>query len=318
MIMNETNLSGVDLNLLTVFDAVAREGNATRAAVRLNLTQPAVSHALSRLRTLFGDQLFVRTPAGLAPTPLAESLAPRVREALDRVEALLRPPEPFDPRDCARTFVIGMSDYAALAVLPGLLARVRAAAPGVRLLVRHANRELGPAMLDRGEIEVAVGNFHELPSRFSRELLFMEEFSCAWKAGMPGTEGGLDLAAYLALDHLHVSLRGSSSGWADEALAEIGRERRVTVTVGHFLVAPPLLAAGGLVATEPRCVIEVFAGSFGLAHRPPPFPIRSFAVEALWPRRLDGDAGLTWLRRQMTAQCARIDPSQGKARHAQA
>ena len=106
---------------------------------------------------LFGDDLFVRTPRGLAPTPLAESLAPRVRDALEAVEKLLRPQAPFSPRDSSRTFVIGMSDYAALAVLPGLLARLRLIAPGVRLLVRHTNRELGPGMLDAEEVELAVG-----------------------------------------------------------------------------------------------------------------------------------------------------------------
>ncbi len=311
--MNEMNISSVDLNLLTVFDAVAREGSATRAASRLNLTQPAVSHALSRLRALFGDDLFVRTPRGLAPTPLAESLAPRVRAALDTVEKLLRPQAPFSPCDSSRTFVIGMSDYAALAVLPELLARLRLSAPGVRLLVRHTNRELGPGMLDGGEAELVVGNFRELPPRFSRELLFMEDFLCAWKSGMPGVRDSLDLDSYLALDHLHVSLRGSPYGWADEALKHLGRERRITVTVGHFLVAPPLLATGGLVATEPRRVIEVFAESFGLAHQRPPFPIRSFAVECLWPRRLDGDPGLTWLRGEIAAMSSGVDPSQGRS-----
>lgn len=304
------NLSGVDLNLLTVFNAVAREGNATRAAARLNLTQPAVSHALARLRMLFDDELFVRTPGGLAPTPLAESLAHRVQAVLEQVESLLLPAEPFRPETSTRMFMVGMSDYAALAVLPGLLTRLRSIAPGVRLLVRHTNRELGPVMLDREEAEVVVGNFHELPSRFCRQLLFMEEFRCAWKAGMPEAEKGLDLETYLVLDHLHVSLRGSSTGWVDDALAKIGRERRVTVTVGHFLVAPPLLAAGGLVATEPRCVIEVFAESFGLAYQSPPFPIRSFAVESLWPRRLDGDPGLAWLRGEIAAVSPRVDSSQ--------
>lgn len=308
--MNETNISAVDLNLLTVFDAVAREGSATRAAARLHLTQPAVSHALARLRALFHDDLFVRTPGGLAATPLAESLAPRVRAALSSVEELLRPPAAFDPLLSTRMFVVGMSDYASLAVLPGLLARLRIAAPGVRLLVCHTNRELGPQMLDKEEAEVVVGNFHDLPSRFRRSLLFMEQFRCAWDARLPGMPPSLDLQTYLSLDHLHVSLRGAPSGWVDEDLARLGRTRRVMVTVGHHLVAPPLLTAGRLVATEPRCVVGVFADSFGMACQPPPFPLRSFSVECLWPRRLDGDAGLAWLREQMTALCAAIDPSQ--------
>jgi DNA-binding transcriptional LysR family regulator len=165
--MQHTNLAAVDLNLLVVFDAVMAERSVTRAALRVRLTQPAVSHALSRLRALFRDPLFVRTPAGMEPTPLALGLGPRIAAVLDEIGAILAPGRDFDPATSDRTFTVGMSDYAAAVFLPGLARRVEATAPGITLVARHTSHATGIETLDSDEALLVVGNFPDPPRRWT-------------------------------------------------------------------------------------------------------------------------------------------------------
>jgi DNA-binding transcriptional LysR family regulator len=183
--MQRINLRAVDLNLLVVFDAVMSERSVTRAAERLHLTQPAVSHALSRLRATFADPLFVRTPAGLEPTAPALRLAGRIAVVLDEIGSILTPGGGFDPATSTRCFTIGMSDYAAFVILPKLAARVRQAAPLAQLVVRHTSHDHGLAALDGGVAELIVGAFPPAPARFAATLLFKEGFLCAARRGHP-------------------------------------------------------------------------------------------------------------------------------------
>ncbi|MDC7789868.1 LysR substrate-binding domain-containing protein [Rhodoplanes sp. TEM] len=302
--MQQTNLRAVDLNLLVVLDALAAERSVTRAAARLHLTQPAVSHALARLRALFGDPLFVRTPAGLSPTAAALRLAPRVAAVLAEIGGLLAPGERFDPATARRRFTLGMSDYAAFVVLPALAAALRAQAPRVELVVRHTSHASGFALLEDGGAELIVGHFPKPPARIVQAPLFAETFLCAARKDHPAFARRLTAARWAALDHLQVSLSGEPSGMVDEALRRKGVRRRVVTTVGHFLVAPEILAATDLVATEPARVLGPLAARLGLATRPPPVPLPGFAVVQAWPRRLTADDGLAWLRRAVAAAAA--------------
>jgi len=297
--MSRNNLASVDLNLLVVLDALLAERNATRAAARVGLTQPAVSHTLSRLRGLFGDPLFVRATGGLEPTPMALAIQAELRAVLERVEILLSPDDGFDPARSERTFVLGMSDYAAFVLLPALTARLAQAAPGVRLVVRHTSHRTGIALLDAQDAELVVGNFPEPPARLSAETLFEEGFLCAARAGHPAFAGPLTLESWRAHAHLNVSLAGEPSGYVDAVLAERGLDRRIAVTIGHFLMAPHLLPGSDLIATEPTRVLEPLAAQLGLATAPPPLPIPPFRVMQMWPRRLDTDPGHAWLRAQV-------------------
>lgn len=303
--MQRAHLAAVDLNLLVVLDAVMAERSVTRAAERVRLTQPAVSHALSRLRALFRDPLFVRTPAGMEPTPLALELGPRVAAVLGEVGAILAPGGAFDPAASERAFAIGMSDYAAAVFLPALARRVGRAAPGVTLLARHTSHAVGIGTLDAGEAELVVGHFPEPPRHLEAELLYREGFLCALRAGHPALAagGGLDLEAYLGCSHLNVSLRGEPSGYVDRVLARSrrGRRRRVALTAGHFLVAADVAAATDLVATEPERVLRPAAARLALELCRPPFRVPPFDVVQMWPRRLTGDAGHAWLRGQVRA-----------------
>lgn len=290
--MNVIHVQGIDLNLLVVFDAVMAERHATRAAVRLGLTQPAVSHALGRLRTLLADPLFVRVPGGMTPTPLAEAMAPDVHGVLEGARAALNRERGFSPAASDRAFRVGFSDYAALVLLPGLFERMNREAPGASLVVVNTSHGEGLAMLEAGRVELIAGNFPISPPHFSRETLYRERFVCAARPGHPAAAKRMTLRRYLGERHLQVSTRGDPHGYVDEVLDGMGKRRNVRLTVGQFLLASHLLAGSDLVATEPA---RLFGGG-GLVLTLPPFAIPPFAMETVWHSRFAGDAGHAWLR----------------------
>lgn len=295
--MKGLHVANIDLNLLIVFDALAVEGHATRAAERIGLTQPAVSHALNRLRALFGDPLFVRSPRGMVPTPLARDIAPSVRSILEQVEEVLLGRRAFEPMFSKRQFVLGLSDYAAFVLLPRLTARLDQEAPGVSLIVRNTSRDVGLPMLENGDVELIAGNFPEPPAHMREDVLYEEDFICAVRDDHPGLSEEPDLDRYLAMRHLQVSMKGNPSGYVDATLAAQGLKRTVAVTVGHFLMAPMLIDASELVATEPRRLFTPLAGRLPLRLFPPPLDIPPFRVVQTWHGRHHADPGHQWLRR---------------------
>lgn len=294
--MQKINLASVDLNLLVVLDALLAERNVTRAASRIGLTQPATSHALSRLRALFGDQLFVRTPKGMEPTSLALEVADVVHAVLSQVETVLSPQRIFEPASSDRTFTIGLSDYAAFAFLPALAAQIESHAPGVRLVVVNTSHALGLQMIEAGDVELIAGHFPAPPRHMAEDLLFLDDFVTAARKGHPALDGSLDTETYLQLRHLHVSLKGEPQGYLDEVIRSRGLHRNIAVTVGHFLMAPFLLQTTDAVATEPRRIMAPFADLLGLQLVRPPVDIPPFRVTQVWHRRYEADPGHSWLR----------------------
>ncbi len=298
------HISGIDLNLLSVFDAIMRERSITRAAVQLGLTQPAVSHALGRLRRLLGDRLFVRSPQGMIPTPAAEALDADLGPALRQIGLALENRDTFNPATTTRRFQVGMSDYASIVFLPKLNAALRKAAPGAFLTVRSTSHSEGIALLENGGADVIVGNFPLPPAHMAEELLFKEDFVCAGGANLPALRRPLTIKSYLAQDHLQVSTRGESHGYVDNVLDGLGLKRNVKVTVGHFLVAPFLVENSTLLATEPRRLFTPLAKRLSLKLKPPPFAIPSFRVVQTWHERHTSDSAHVWLRK-MIAGCFR-------------
>ena len=295
--MHKINLAGVDLNLLVLFDALMGERNVTRAASQVGLTQPAASHALNRLRTLFNDPLFVRTPKGMVPTTLAIEVAGPIRSALDQVGSVLAAERVFDPARSHRVFTIGLSDYAAFLLLPGLLERIESRAPNVRLVVRNTSHILGLSMIDAGDVELIAGNFPDPPQHMSEELLCMEAFVCAGRQDHPTLSEKLDVETYVGLRHLHVSLKGEPQGYLDNIIRTQGLHRNIVATVGHFLIAPFLLSSTDAVATEPRRIMEPLGRLLDLKLVPPPIEIPPFKVTQIWHKRYDTDQGHRWLRK---------------------
>lgn len=295
--MNTIYIQRIDLNLLLVFDALFAERNVTRAAERLGLTQPAVSHALGRLRVLLGDPLFVRTPRGMAPTPAAEAVAREVCPALRNIAGALGRAEEFVPEASAREFVIGLSDYASVVLLPRLLEVLKREAPRVSLVVKNAGHARGLQQVEDGEVELVVGNFPAPPPHMEERLLFRDGFVCAARSGHPAFRRAFGLKRYLSLEHVQVSTSGEAHGYVDRVLDGVGAARKVVVTVGHFMIAPLLLRTTELVATEPRRLLAPLAEQFGLVLKPVPFPVPPFDVVQVWHSRHSADGGHSWLRK---------------------
>ncbi len=295
-------LARVDLNLLRVLDVLLAERHVTRAAARLGLTQSTASHALARLRAQLGDPLLVRGPRGaLVPTARAEALAPVVTRALGELAAIWRGGA-FEPATAARTFHIAAGDFAELVLLPALVTRLARLAPRVELFMRPVPDDIVGA-LAAGAIDVALAPARprDLSAGCFQRHLFDETFTCAMRAEHPATRGRLTLERFCQLDHLLIAPRGTAGGPVDDALAALGRRRRVAVAVPHFLVAPLVLAATDLIATIPRRVALAFEPSLGLALRPPPVEVPGFSVHALWHERTAADPAQRWLRDQLVA-----------------
>jgi len=288
-------LAGIDLNLLVVLDALLAERHVSRAAIRLNRSQPAVSHALGRLRHLLDDPLLVRHGGALQPTMRALEIAPRLAEALERMQDLLAP-SGFDPAVARRSFRLAMSDYGATVILPRLLPLLRLRAPGIDLHVSQAGREAMAAQVMDGEVDIAVGVFHVLDKAVQRRQLFEEEYACLADATSLTGATNMDLSAYLQRPHALVALRADVQSEVDLALAAVGQKRRIALVVPHWGVAPSLIAGTDLVLTIARRLHPAQPAAVGLTAFEPPFAIPSFAFEQVWHKRRDGDAAHQWLR----------------------
>lgn len=290
------NLTGVDLNLLVVLEALLAEHHVSRAAKRLNKSQPAVSHALARLRHLLDDPLLVRRSGRLEPTARAMEIAGGLTEALDRMRHLLAP-SGFDPATERRTFRLAMSDYGAAVILPVLLPLLRTRAPHVDLVVSQASREVMVAQIVDGEIDLAFGVFPNRDPSVRSDRLFDERFTClADAANLDGSQA-MDLATYLERPHALVDLRADRPSEVDRALAALGHERRLCLVLPHWSVAPRLIEGTDLVLTVASRILP--APSPELCVFAPPFEIPAFQFTQIWHKRRDGDSAHQWLRAQL-------------------
>ncbi len=291
------NLARLDLDLLALFEALMAERNVTRAAARVGVAQPSASKALERLRRLFDDPLFVRTPRdGMRPTPRALELAPEVAGVLERVRGLVAARVPFDPATARGAVRVAMSDAAEFVLLPGLVGRLGRDAPGIDLRARPLDKERALDELDAGRLDALVGVFPGLPKRYGSAGLYEERFVCLARADHPRLEAGLSLEAFLELPHLLVTLRDDARGAVDAALAGIGRSRRIAATVGRFLVVPHVLRGSDAVATLPsRLAVAVAAGAGCRVHEPP-LALDGWTETLVWSRAAERPPLQGWFR----------------------
>ncbi len=290
-------LDGLDLNLLRVFDAVARERHVTRAAERLHLSQPAVSNALARLRAALGDELFLRRPGGVEPTALALNLMGPVADALDRLAETLASTAPFDPATSKRVFPISMSEYAEAVLAPRLLEHCAREAPGVLLAIGHADRTNHMAALESGAAQFAIGVLPEPTAIYTRLRLLPEAFLVLMRAGHPLADGALDLARFTAFPHLLHSPNGSRDGALDEPLRAAGHPRRLGGVIAHLSAVPEALKRTDMVMTLSARLARALAAAHGLALRELPVDVRHTRLSLVFHRRFEADAGHAWLRR---------------------
>lgn len=294
--MNTIDIRRLDFTLLAVFQEVLRTGRATLAAQHLGLSQSAVSHALGRLRDLFGDPLFLRRANGLEPTEAAQALGPRIAALLALAEDVLAGSTGFVPESSDRVFRIAANDFVASLLAPRLRERLAAEAPTAGLSIRFT---VGAAAIEAvrcGDVDLAIGRFRSLPDDVDATRLGAEGYRFAARRDHPALAGGLDLEAFLRLEHVLVSFRGDFRGTVDLALARLGVERRVKVAAPMFLTAFALVQSSDLVVTAPDRLVRAFAPGFDLATYDLPFPIPPFEVQLLTARRRGAAAGLGWFR----------------------
>ena len=289
------NISGVNLNLLVAFDALFEERSVTRAARRAGVTQPAMSNTLSQLRALFGDALFVRHRTGLTPTARANELAEPIRKGLRLLQSALTGPS-FEPATSQRRFVVAASDYVELVLLPALLRRLARDAPQVRLALRPWGLHEAPPELARGETDLMLGFYGQLPPHHHEQPLFDDEYVCVVRRRHPTVKSKLTLAKYLQLSHVLVSANTDGTGSVDRALAALGKQRTIGARVSHFLTVPVLVAQTDFVAALDRRVAEVFAGPLGLRLFPPPLKLKKGTIGQVWHEQQHADPGQRWLR----------------------
>ncbi len=293
--LNEIDLSRIDLNLLSLFEVVYRERNVGRAATRLNLSASAISHGLGRLRRLLHDPLFLRHPKGVVPTEQAEALAEPIARILGQVRSVVAGAGPFDPERSRRRFTIGAMDGIGSIVLPPLLTEIRRTAPSVDICVRHLGPAAVPSALDAREVDVAVVLFDdEMPARFATRTLYDEDFVLAMRAGHPlGSRP--TLGDYCAALHLVMSPTGGTRSFVDAALELQGLSRRVALVVPSFMLALATVGETDLVSTMPRRQVEMHGVRFGVISAEMPTLLGPSRVRAVVPRMAMADTGLAWL-----------------------
>ena len=293
-------LKDIDLNLLRLFDAVYRLRSVSRAAESLELTQPAASHGLSRLRLLIGDPLFVRAPGGVKPTPRADRLAQAVRIALGTLEEALNESAEFDPQRSRKTFRLHMSDIGEGRFLPELMVMLREQAPGVRVETMPLPREQIINALDSGSIDFAFG-FLPTVKETQRVQLLKDRYIVLLRAGHPFTRlrrsGKPLLEALKLLEFVAVRTHADTL----RILQLLNLEDRLRLTTEHFMVLPSIVKATDLAVVMPSNIAQGFAQEGGYAIVEPPLPLRDFVVSLHWSKRFESDPGNRWLRQAIVA-----------------
>lgn len=292
------DIRNVDLNLLVVLDALLRLRNVSRAAEELDMSQPAVSYALAKLRILFKEPLFIRAARGMRPTPRAEELTLPLQEVLDRIRSGLLTPPRFDPAATQRTFVFNMADVGELVFLPALRAHLENAAPCANLrTVSTPPAQLEEAMRT-GEVDLAVGYFPGLQgAAMYQQRLFSHTFVCIARKDHPRIGLHLTRKQFLDEGHAVVQQEGKSHELFEQTLVEQGMARRVVLSIPHFLAIPLIIAESDLIVTVPYAVARSFARMADLKMLRLPVQVRRADVRQHWHARFHNEPANQWIRR---------------------
>ena len=296
------NLRKVDLNLLVIFDALMQEKNVTKAANRVALSQPAFSNALSRLRHYLKDDLFVRSPDGMLPTPRARDLAPHISGVISILQSALEPGE-FEPASDSKVFRISANDYLVATTITELMVRLNEKGPNidVRVIDRGINTKKVYRALDTGEIDLAIGAYGEVPERYGVFYIADTDFVCMMRSDHPLAEGKLSLKRFAKAKHLLITPGGDAIGFVDEALAKASLSRRICLTVNHFSVVPALIARTDMITTIPRRIARTYEPLYDIKLRPSPVetPAKYATVALIWHKEFGQNRAHSWFRSQL-------------------
>lgn len=303
------NLRSFDLNLLVAFDAMMEEMSVTRAAQRLKIQQPAMSHNISILRTLFQDELFVRVGQVMKPTARALNLAGPVRQALRQAQAAVLMTDAFDPATERRTFRLGLSSEVELLLLPDLTARLRDIAPGIRILARSGDAQEVDAMLETGFIDLSVGCSYLPDSRHHCEPLYQSSVLCCFNPNLVKVSNPVGLDAYMSAQHAVISQTDSLHGCVKDALEHAGAELEVVAAAPDFMSILATARSSAVIATVSSRIALRYGPLLGLEISPVPLALSFPPVAMVWPLQTDSDLGCAWLRSQIREAMLRTNES---------
>jgi DNA-binding transcriptional LysR family regulator len=295
-----------DTGLLLALDALLRDQNVTHAAARLNITQSALSARLTRLRQLLNDPLFIPAASGrgMIPTPHASALQPELAKLIDRLSDFINTAHAFEPQSSKRVFRIAATDNPAAILAPDLIPMIKAHAPQMKIAFTLPDKARIAAHLEQGDVDLFVGTAEDGSNELIATTLFEDEFVTAQRIGHPRGNQPLTLDEFCALDHLLISTSGGQfQGMIDAALAEIGRERSVSVSIQSYALAPLVLSNSDCICTLPRRFLERFTDVLKIY--PPPLALSPFKMVLFWHPRMQADPAHRWLRSQITQSTSR-------------
>jgi DNA-binding transcriptional LysR family regulator len=296
--IDASQIRRLDFTLLLVLQALLRHRRTTDAARQLGLSQSAISHALTRLRALFGDELFLRRPHGMEPTRHALALAPRIDGLLADAAAALGLASHFEPATTTRVFRLGAPDFLATLIGAPLTRAMEREAPGARLALRIAVGQEALRTLERDEIDLAVGRFAAPGEAFRIQPLYADRYCAIARAGHPALNRGMTRRVFETLRHVTVSIAGDFRAPTDEDLRELGLQRRVGATAPRFTIAFDIVGKTDMIGIAPSRLAQAYAGMFGLALHDLPFRMPPIEVAAV--SRPRDDPGVAWLARQLS------------------
>jgi DNA-binding transcriptional LysR family regulator len=289
-------LTDIDLNQLVLFQQLMVERKVSKVADNLGLTQPAVSNSLAKLRRLLGDELFLRTPSGMVPTPFAEQLAEPVGYALGMIHSGLNQQIRFDPAKAKGSVTLGMTDIGEIVFLPALVERLSREAPGLNLnTVRNTAVNLREDM-ESGKVDLAIGLLPQLKAGFFQRRLFYQKYVCLMRKGHALDKKKLSVAEFRSAEHLVVMSAGTGHGKVDELMRQAGIVRPIRLTVPHFVSVGHILQSTDLIATVPERLAQKLAKPFGLSPVQHPVKLPDVAINAFWHAKAHRSPASQWLR----------------------
>lgn len=292
------DLKDIDLNLLVVFNQLLMEKRVSSVATTLGLTQPAVSNALKRLRNLLGDELFLRTPRGMEPTPLALQLAEPIAYALSTIHSTLNHRTVFNPATSNRKFTLGLSDIGEINFLPRLMTALNRQGPNLSVsTLRNTGVDLQDEM-ENGQVDLAVGMLPQLKAGYFQRRLFKQRYVCMFRKGHPLDKGHITLEEFSAAGHLVVVPPGSGHAKVNDSIDRKGIRRNVRLTVPHYVAVGHILAhdCNGMIATVPESYARQCVEPFDLTYVDHPVPLPEIGVNIFWHAKFHREPGNQWLR----------------------
>lgn len=293
------NLRDIDLNLLVIFNQLLIDRRVSTTADKLGLSQPAVSNALKRLRTLLKDELFVRTARGMEPTPYALHLIEPIGYALSTLQNALNQRDSFDPATSERTFTLGVTDIGEIYFMPTLMAMLSNEAPNIKIsTLRHNTGHLSDDIA-AGNVDIAIGLLPSLTTGFFQRRLFKQRYVCLFRQGHPTARNPISLAQYKSLPHVGVTSTNTGHSEVDEWMTRKGISRDIHLHVPHFVAVGHILQSSDLIATVPERFAQKCSGPFQLETSPLPFKLPEIAINLFWHAKYNREPANMWLRQRI-------------------